>query len=72
MRRLRLPKGPRAPGAERLQVSPTTARRWSDRYRRDGEAGMADLSSRSPTSATPNAPAPCADFQHAYTQVVTS
>ncbi|MFI9719689.1 IS481 family transposase [Streptomyces sp. NPDC052396] len=32
--------------AERFQVSPTTAQRWADRYRRHGEAGMADRSSR--------------------------
>jgi hypothetical protein len=32
--------------AERFQVSPTTAQRWADRYRRLGEAGMADRSSR--------------------------
>jgi transposase InsO family protein len=32
--------------AERFQVSPTTARRWADRYRADGSAGMVDRSSR--------------------------
>ncbi|MGI5448915.1 IS481 family transposase [Streptomyces sp. CA-243310] len=32
--------------AERFQVSPTTAQRWAARYRRQGEAGMADHSSR--------------------------
>jgi transposase InsO family protein len=32
--------------AERFQVSPTTAGRWAGRYRRQGEAGMADRSSR--------------------------
>ena len=32
--------------AERFQVSPTTAQRWASRYRRDGEAGMSDHSSR--------------------------
>jgi transposase InsO family protein len=32
--------------AERFQVSPTTAWRWADRYRRYGEAGMHDRSSR--------------------------
>ncbi|WP_406134554.1 IS481 family transposase [Streptomyces sp. NBC_01089] len=31
---------------ERFQVSPTTARRWADRYRALGEAGMSDRSSR--------------------------
>ncbi len=32
--------------AERFQVSPTTAKRWADRYRTLGAAGMADRSSR--------------------------
>ncbi len=32
--------------AERFQVSPTTAARWADRYRRHGADGMADRSSR--------------------------
>ncbi|MFE7331861.1 IS481 family transposase [Streptomyces sp. NPDC057565] len=32
--------------AERFQVSPTTAKRWADRYRELGEAGMSDRSSR--------------------------
>ncbi|MFF7945214.1 IS481 family transposase [Nocardia gamkensis] len=32
--------------AERFQVSATTAKRWADRYRTDGAAGMADRSSR--------------------------
>jgi transposase InsO family protein len=36
--------------AERFQVSPTTAWRWADRYRRCGEAGMRDRSSRPHTS----------------------
>ncbi|WP_460081882.1 helix-turn-helix domain-containing protein, partial [Streptomyces variabilis] len=36
--------------AERFQVSPTTARRWADRYRQFGEAGMSDRSSRPRTS----------------------
>lgn len=36
--------------AERFQVSPTTAQRWAGRYRRHGEAGMSDLSSRPHTS----------------------
>jgi len=31
---------------ERFQVSPTTTKRWADRYRLDGEAGMVDRSSR--------------------------
>ncbi|WP_189094733.1 IS481 family transposase, partial [Nocardia jinanensis] len=32
--------------AERFQVSATTAKRWADRYRHQGQAGMADRSSR--------------------------
>jgi transposase InsO family protein len=32
--------------AERFQVSPTTAKRWADRYRQLGEPGMQDRSSR--------------------------
>jgi transposase InsO family protein len=32
--------------AERFQVSATTAKRWADRYRTEGPAGMADRSSR--------------------------
>ncbi len=32
--------------AERFQVSVNTAKRWADRYRTDGPAGMADRSSR--------------------------
>jgi len=32
--------------AERFQVSPTTAKRWADRYRAQGPAGMVDRSSR--------------------------
>ncbi len=32
--------------ADRFQVSPTTAKRWADRYRELGEAGMTDRSSR--------------------------
>lgn len=32
--------------ADRFQVSATTAKRWADRYRQQGPAGMADLSSR--------------------------
>lgn len=32
--------------AERFQVAPTTAKRWADRYREQGAAGMGDRSSR--------------------------
>jgi hypothetical protein len=35
-----------APAAERFQVAVTTAKRWADRYRLCGEAGMVDRSSR--------------------------
>ncbi len=38
--------------AERFQVSPTTAKRWADRYRTDGVAGMNDRSSRPHHSPT--------------------
>ena len=38
--------------AERFQVSPTTAKRWADRYRTEGPAGMADRSSRPQHSPT--------------------
>jgi transposase InsO family protein len=38
--------------AERFQVSATTAKRWADRYRRLGEIGMVDRSSR--PHRTPN------------------
>src|SRR3954470_20743883 len=37
--------------AERFQVSATTAKRWADRYRTDGPAGMSDRSSRPHHSA---------------------
>ncbi|MBB6119816.1 hypothetical protein FHS13_001767 [Nocardiopsis algeriensis] len=32
--------------AERFQVAVTTAKRWADRYRTPGQAGMSDCSSR--------------------------
>jgi transposase InsO family protein len=38
--------------AERFQVSVTTTRRWAGRYREQGEAGMADRSSRPHHSPT--------------------
>jgi hypothetical protein len=31
---------------KRFQVSPTTAKRWADRYRAEGAAGMCDRPSR--------------------------
>jgi transposase len=40
-----------ARAAERFGVSVTTARRWSERYREHGRAGMADRSSRPKTPA---------------------
>uniref|UniRef100_UPI003D70C725 leucine zipper domain-containing protein n=1 Tax=Micromonospora sp. RP3T TaxID=2135446 RepID=UPI003D70C725 len=43
--------------AERFQVSPTTAKRWADRYRADGPAGMVDRSSR-PHRSPRRTPAP--------------
>jgi transposase InsO family protein len=42
--------------AERFQCSPGTAKRWADRYRAEGAAGMADRSSRPHRS--PNATRP--------------
>ncbi|WP_285498482.1 leucine zipper domain-containing protein, partial [Actinomadura sp. NBRC 104425] len=36
--------------AERFQVSATTAKRWADRYRQHGPAGMSDRPSRPHTS----------------------
>ncbi|SNY56338.1 IS481 family transposase [Paractinoplanes atraurantiacus] len=39
-------KWPLRRAADRFQVSPTTAKRWADRYRTDGAAGMTDRSSR--------------------------
>ena len=46
---------PRA--AERFSVSVTTARRWADRYRELGKAGMVDRSSRPRQQSEPAAPA---------------
>jgi transposase InsO family protein len=39
-----------ARAADRFGVAVTTARRWADRYRADGKAGMVDRSSRPTTS----------------------
>jgi transposase InsO family protein len=39
-----------AAAADRFNVSPPTARKWADRYRQQGPAGMADRSSRPHTS----------------------
>ncbi len=38
--------------AQRFQVSPTTAKRWADRYRTAGAAAMSDRSSRPHHSPT--------------------
>ncbi|MBM0124017.1 hypothetical protein IMY96_04610 [Pimelobacter simplex] len=38
--------------AERFSVSTTTARRWADRYRQSGKAGMSDRSSARTTART--------------------
>ncbi|SCG57994.1 leucine-zipper of insertion element IS481 [Micromonospora echinaurantiaca] len=43
--------------ADRFQVSPTTAKRWADRYRVEGVAGMVDRSSR-PLRSPRRTPAP--------------
>ena len=50
-------KWPLRRAAERFQVSPTTAKRWADRYRAEGEAGMTDRSSR-PHRSPHRTPAP--------------
>lgn len=43
--------------ADRFQVSPNTAKRWADRYRAEGPAGMVDRSSR-PHRSPRRTPAP--------------
>jgi transposase InsO family protein len=48
---------PVARAAERFQVSRTTAHRWAQRYQEQGEAGMADRSSR-PHRSPRRTPAP--------------
>ena len=48
---------PVARAAERFQVSRTTAHRWAQRYQEQGEAGMADRSSR-PHHSPRRTPAP--------------
>ncbi len=45
-------KWPATRAAERFDVSATTARRWADRYRTEGAAGMIDRCSRPHTSLT--------------------
>ena len=55
--RLVVDKGwPPARAAERYDVSWRTAKKWADRYRTEGRAGMADRSSRPRTSPTKTAP----------------
>jgi transposase-like protein len=45
-----------AEAAKMFMVSPRTAKKWSDRYRDEGQAGMADRSSRPRTSPTKTPP----------------
>lgn len=45
-----------AAAAKMFMVSPRTAKKWADRYRAEGPAGMADRSSRPHTSPTKTAP----------------
>ena len=45
-----------AAAAKMFMVSPRTARKWADRYRAEGVAGMADRSSRPRRSPTKTAP----------------
>jgi len=45
-----------ASAAKMFMVSPRTAKKWADRYRSEGRAGMADRSSRPRTSPTKTAP----------------
>ncbi len=45
-----------ASAAKMFMVSPRTAKKWADRYRHKGPAGMADRSSRPKTSPTRTRP----------------
>jgi transposase InsO family protein len=45
-----------AEAAKMFMVSPRTAKKWADRYRHEGQAGMADRSSRPKTSPTKTRP----------------
>lgn len=45
-----------AAAAKMFMVAPRTARKWADRFRVEGEAGMADRSSRPHTSPTKTTP----------------
>lgn len=46
-----------ATAAKMFMVSPRTAKKWADRYRAEGQAGMADRSSRPHTSPAKTSPA---------------
>src|SRR5687768_16110099 len=46
-----------AAAAKMFMVSPRTAKKWADRYRAEGAAGMIDRSSRPHTSPTRTGPA---------------
>src|SRR5687768_14687476 len=46
-----------AAAARMFLVSPRTAKKWADRYRVEGSAGMTDRSSRPHTSPTKTSPA---------------
>jgi transposase InsO family protein len=46
-----------AAAAKMFMVAPRTARKWADRFRAEGQAGMADRSSRPHVSPTKTAPA---------------
>jgi len=50
-------RGGHATAAKMFLVSPRTAKKWADRYRSEGPAGMADRSSRSHTSPNKTCPA---------------
>ena len=45
-----------AEAAKLFMVSPRTAKKWADRYRHEGSAGMSDRSSRPKTSPTKTRP----------------
>ncbi len=46
-----------AAAAKMFMVAPRTAKKWADRFRAEGAAGMADRSSRPHCSPTKTAPA---------------
>ena len=51
-----------AAAAKMFMVSPRTAKKWADRYRAEGPAGMADRSSRPHRSPTKTRPGWCAQI----------